>query len=352
LIRELVQRDLEVYVLAPDYSEEVKMAVRSLGAQPLDYPLNRTGLNPLHDLVSFYALRAHLVHLKPDVVLSYAIKPVVYGMLAAKMTRVPRRAALVAGLGHAFTKEGSSKRSLLQTLMKFLYKYALSHAHKVFFQNPDDLRELVTLGMVAPEKALYIGGTGVLLEEWYPAPSQLHPITFTLVARLLREKGIVEFAEAARRVKAKYPWVRFLLVGGMDANPGRISRAEVETWVQEGILEWAGQVADVRPYLAQTSVFVLPSYYREGIPRSIQEAMAMARPVITTDAPGCRETVVEGVNGYLVPPRNVEALVKAMERFIAYPYLIERMGRESRRLAEERFDAIKLSKRLADELLR
>ncbi|MCS7241048.1 MAG: glycosyltransferase family 4 protein, partial [Candidatus Bipolaricaulota bacterium] len=178
-----------------------------------------------------------------------------------------------------------------------------------------------------------------------PAPPHLSPPTFTLIARLLREKGVREFAEAARRVKEEYPQARFLLIGPLDTNPGAIREEEVRGWVKDGILEWVPWTEDVRPYLAQTSVYVLPSY-REGVPRSTQEAMAMARPVITTDVPGCRETVVNGVNGFLVPPRNPQALIQAMKRFLQEPKLVVRMGLESRRLAEDRFDARKASLRL------
>jgi glycosyltransferase involved in cell wall biosynthesis len=176
----------------------------------------------------------------------------------------------------------------------------------------------------------------------------LEPITFTLAARLLREKGIVEFAQAAQRIKQHYSNTRFLLLGGLDTNPGALREHEVRQWAEAGILEWHGHVPDVRPYFVQTSVYVLPSYYREGVPRSTQEAMAMARPVITTDAPGCRETVVDGVNGFLVPPRDVDALIAAMERFILQPELILSMGQASRKLAEERFDVHKINQRILE----
>ncbi|WP_245563406.1 glycosyltransferase family 4 protein [Thermus antranikianii] len=215
--------------------------------------------------------------------------------------------------------------------------------------NPDDLNEFVSQGLVRKEKAVLLGGIGVPLEEWPPAPPHLEPVTFTLIARLLREKGVREFAEAARRIKGNYPEVRFLLIGPLDTNPGAIRESEVRSWVEEGLLEWVPWTEDVRPYLRQTSVYVLPSY-REGVPRSTQEAMAMARPVITTDAPGCRETVVPGVNGFLVPPRDAQVLAEAMERFIHEPDLIVRMGQESRRLAEERFDARKVNERFLKEL--
>jgi len=263
---------------------------------------------------------------------------------------VPFRAAVVEGLGYAFTPgEENFKKRLLRGVLSGLYRISFALAHKVFFLNPDDLEEFVARGLVRREKAVLLGGIGVPLEEWPPAPPHLYPPTFTLIARLLKEKGVREFAEAARRVKARHPEARFLLIGPLDTNPGAIQEEEVRSWVKEGFLEWVPWAEDVRPYLRQTSVYVLPSY-REGVPRSTQEAMAMARPVITTDAPGCRETVVEGVNGFLVPPRDVEALEAAIERFIRQPTLIERMGLESRSLAEERFDAHKISERLLREM--
>jgi glycosyltransferase involved in cell wall biosynthesis len=170
-------------------------------------------------------------------------------------------------------------------------------------------------------------------------------VTFTLVARLLGEKGIREYVAAARQVKARHPEVRFLLLGWIDSTPSAIGEAEVASWVADGIVEWPGYV-DVRPWLAQTSVFVLPSYYREGVPRSTQEAMAAGRPVITTDAPGCRETVVAGENGFLVPPRNVDSLVTAMLYFVENPQQVRIMGRNSRRLVEERFDVRAINERM------
>ena len=174
-----------------------------------------------------------------------------------------------------------------------------------------------------------------------PTPGVSPPITFLLAARLLREKGIVEYAEAARIVKSKYPDTRFILLGSVDPNPGSLNAEEVSKWVTERLLEWPGHVP-VKSWMTQASVYVLPSY-REGVPRSTQEAMAMGRAVITTDAPGCRETVVDGLNGFLVPVRDSVALAEAMMRFIKQPALIETMGKASRMLAEERFDVHKVN---------
>ena len=209
--------------------------------------------------------------------------------------------------------------------------------------NPDDKELFVSTRMVSTEKVHLLDGIGLDLNHFQVAKSILQPICFILIAGLLREKGIYDYIKAARKVKALHPGVRFLLLGDVDLNPGSIAESEVHAWVAEGLVEWPGHVLDVRVWIRQASVFVLPSYYREGLPRSIQEAMAMGRPVITTDAPGCRETVDEGVNGFVVPVRNPEALAKAMLTFVRQSELIETMGAASRRLAEERFNVQKIN---------
>lgn len=352
LIRDLVATGAKVYALAPDFDDNLREQVRNLGAEPIDYSLSRTGMNPFRDILDTFRLAVLLRRLRPDVTLGYTIKPVIYGTIAAWLARVPRRVAMITGLGYVFTPSGASSswsRTLLRTTVLKLYTFALAKVDRVIFQNPDDLKEFTDAGVVSQDKAVNAGGTGVDLQEWPLSPPVTKPVTFLLAARLLREKGILEYVEAARTIKARYPEVRFILLGGLDTNPGGISAAEVHSWVDEGLLEWPGHV-NVKPWFEQMSVYVLPSY-REGVPRSTQEAMAMGRPVITTDAPGCRETVEHGVNGFLVPPRDVEALVAAMERFIKEPALIETMGKESRRLAEERFDVRKVNARLMEFIM-
>lgn len=351
LIKALVSRGIEVFTLAPDFDDKTRELVRSLGATPMDCSLSRTGVNPFRDGLDIIKLAVQLRRLQPDVTLGYFIKPVIFGTLAGWLAGVPRRLAMIEGLGYVFTPLSRIipiHRKILRALVSSLYRFALKRASKVIFLNGDDIAEFVGAGLVPAGKVIELGGIGVDLTDWPLTKAVTKPVSFLLAARLLKEKGIVEYAEAARLVRARYPGVRFVLLGGLDPNPGGLGLSEVQAWVTEGLLEWPGHVA-VRPWLVQTSVYVLPSY-REGVPRSTQEAMAMGRPVITTNAPGCRETVDDGVNGFLVPVRNVLDLAAAMMRFVEHPSLIEAMGLESRRLAEERFDVNKVNARLLNIL--
>lgn len=344
LIDDLVRRGHKVYALAPDIGPDAAKAMIDLGAEPIEIDMARTGTNPVADLGTLLALRKVLGRLQPDVTLSYAAKPNIYGTLGAWLAGVPHRFAMIEGLGYIFIarpNEAMPKR-LLRNVVITLFRLALRKAEKVFFLNPDDIADFSKLGLVRSDQPVNIGGIGVDLLVWKPAPPVVEPVTFAFVGRLLKDKGVLDFVAAAREVKSNYPDARFLLVGGVDENPESVSAGDVEAWVEAGLLEWPGHVP-VAPWLERSSVFVLPSYYREGVPRSTQEAMAMARPVITTDSVGCRETVIDGLNGYLVPPRDPRALALAMQKFIETPELIASMGAESRTLAEARFDVRKVN---------
>jgi glycosyltransferase involved in cell wall biosynthesis len=339
-MRSLSAQGATVYALAADYDDHWRAQVAALGAQPMDISLDRAGVRPVRDFLDLLKLRGTLRELRPDVQIGYFIKPVIYGSIAGMLARVPRRYAVIAGLGYVFTagaKEHGWKRKLLRLLVTSLYRLGLAACHRVFFLNPDDRQQFIQMRLVPEEKTVLLQGEGVPLEHFRPAPPVLRPLRFLLIARLLREKGVAEFAEAARIVRARYPDAEFHLVGSWDANPGSLPLHQVEAWVQEGVIQWHGYAPDVRPWIERCSVYVLPSY-REGKPRSTQEAMSMARPIVTTDVPGCRDTVDEGVNGFKVPVRDVQALADALLRFIENPHLIARMGAESRRIAEERFD--------------
>jgi glycosyltransferase involved in cell wall biosynthesis len=230
-----------------------------------------------------------------------------------------------------------------------MYSVAFASVHRVFFQNPDDQGLFLRRGLIQADKAFRVNGTGVDLQRLKPVPAVTVPMTFLMMARLLREKGVYEFVSAARAVRRRHPAARFILLGDVDSNPGSLQREEVEAWVRDGTIEWPGHVDDVRPWIAASSVYVLPSY-REGVPRSTQEAMAMGRAIITTDAVGCRETVRDGYNGFLVPVRDSESLAAAMLRFIDSPDLVTQMGAASREIAEERFDIDRISTALLDAM--
>jgi len=353
LIEELVARGAEVLALAPDWEDDTRAATRALGAEPVDISMARAGLNPVRDASDTVKMAALLRRQAPDAILTYFAKPNTYGMLAGWMAGVKRRVAMVEGLGFAFesSEMAGTKAKLVSLGAKLLYRAAFSQADLVLFLNSED--EAVFRGdrLVPPDKIVNFGGIGVDLEAFAPTTPVLDPPTFLLMARLLRGKGILEYAEAAARVKARYPQARFVLLGDVDANPDSLTREEVQPWVDRGVIEWPGHVSDVRAQLAAASVFVLPAWCREGLPRSTQEAAAMAKPVITTDVVGCRDTVVDGINGFMIPGRDVAALAAAMTRFIQEPALIVSMGLASRRLAEERWDGRLKSSQLADMLL-
>jgi len=238
----------------------------------------------------------------------------------------------------------------LKNLVKLLYKIALKYNNVVFFQNPDDLNLLLRLRLIKDKnKTLILNGSGINLEKYYFAPLKEKSISFLLIARLIWDKGIYEYIEAARIIKKKYPNVSFLLLGPNEKNPCAIKKEYIKKWANKGIINYLGEKDDVRPYIANSSVFVLPSY-REGIPRSILEAMAMGRPVITTNSPGCRETVEDGVNGFLVPIKDSKALADRMEKFILNPDLIKQMGNRSREIAEKRFDVYKVNRIILEHM--
>ncbi|MGF1562733.1 MAG: glycosyltransferase family 4 protein [Geminicoccaceae bacterium] len=340
LIAELIRHDFEVFTLIPRIQASDAEAIRALGATPLSISLDRAGFQPIRDVVDIWRLRAQLRELQPDIVLSYFIKPVIYGTIAAKLAGVPKRYCLVAGAGYVFTKElaPSPGRALLRSLVSRMYAAAFHRADGIFVMNEDDRALFVEAGMATQNRIRRLPGSGVDLDYYAQAQPVADPVTFVLAARLIPAKGITYFCEAARQVKERYPSARFIVIGAPDPLVPSISAASMQRWVDEAVIEWPGYVEDVRPWLAQASVFVLPSYYREGLPRSILEAMAMGRAIITTDSPGCRETVVDGSNGVLVPRHDVSSLAAAMSSFVLNPQRISDMGQRSRQLAEDRYD--------------
>jgi glycosyltransferase involved in cell wall biosynthesis len=338
LLRGLRQRGCDVYALGPDDDAETTAVLESLGVHYIRIPLARTETGPIEDLMTFAALARIFRKIRPDIILPYTMKPIIYAGLAARFTGVPRRFALVTGLGYVFVDRIHTLRtSALLWLSVKLYRMALRGVERVFVYNETDAAELRTRAIVSEDVLTLVPGSGVDTKRFAECPRPIGNPVFLMVARLLHDKGVKEFVAAAKILRARHPQARFKLLGPFDSNPAAISRDEVDRWVAEGAIEYLGQTKDVRPHLADCSVFVLPSY-REGLSRTILEAMATGRAVVTSDAPGCAEPVKHGVTGYVTPVRNVDALAQAMERFLADATLIETMGAEARRRAVERYD--------------
>lgn len=347
----------EVHIMAPDlnqFPDEYQKLI-ALGYQVHEIPMQRTGTNPVADLKLLKYLYQQIRQIQPDVVLSYTIKPVIYGTLAAWLAKVPQRFALITGLGYAFQNVESGQRSIFQKMVHGLYAQALKHAHKVFFQNPDDLKLFQDMHLLTADKpTVVVNGSGVNVQDFkvMPLPKNdagVVKASFLLIARLLGDKGVREYAEAARIIKQDYPEAEFHLVGWIDDNPSAIEQDELDCWIADQRLQFWGKLSDVRPAIAASSVYVLPSY-REGTPRTVLEAMAMGRAVITTDAPGCRETVNHGVNGYLVAVKSVDELVQAMRYFIEDPKLIDYMGQRSREIALNKYDVHQVNRHMLTEM--
>ncbi|HET6329835.1 MAG TPA: glycosyltransferase family 4 protein [Holophagaceae bacterium] len=339
LIGELARRGHTVYGIAPGGTPEIQADIEKLGATYLPIALDRTGLNPLKDLLCLLRLRALFRRLSLDVLLAYEIKAVVFGTLAAERAGVPKRFAMITGRGSTLQGEASSaKQRAVRGAAKALYRFALRRSSGVLFQNEDDLAFFSGERMLpADTPRTIINGSGVDLDHFAPAPLPEGPATFLFMGRLLRDKGLGEFVEACRGLSARGVSARFRILGPLDTNPNAIKAEQVEAWTRDGAVEYLGEAGDVRPALAAAHVLVLPSY-GEGTPRSVLEAMSMGRAIVTTDAPGCRATVRHGLNGLLVPVRDSGALAGAMAELAGDRDLVERFAAESRKMATAKYD--------------
>jgi len=337
MLRAFQNLGYEVVACSPDPDQDSLNSLSELNIKHISYPLQRAGQNPFADWKTIQSLTKIMKYEKPNHVFSYTVKPVVFGSIAARLAGVSHIHALITGLGTAFQGSGF-KRSFLNLVVKGLYRIGLYGCESATFQNPDDKELFLNNNLVGSEKASLVNGSGVDLDYFKQRPFPAGPISFLLVARLIEEKGVRVYAEAARIVKKDFPDAIFRIVGYLDDHPGSISQAELEGWVEEGIIEFSGRTNDVRPYLANCHVYCLPSYYREGVPRSILEALAVGRPVITTDAPGCRETVNNNENGFLVSVKDAPSFAQAMLYFCNQTSMIPVLGEKSRQIAENRFD--------------
>lgn len=338
-----LSKKFNVYACAPAFTPEIKAKLEQINVTCLDIQLNTENINPLNNVKYLQALYRQFKKIKPDYVLSYTIKPVIWGSFAAKLAGIKSISSMITGLGYSFSELDSFKYKLVNKIVSSLYRHALRSNKIVFFQNTDDQSLFIKKKILNKTPSLIINGSGVNLEHFSFSDQFPPKITFLMISRLLKDKGVYEFVAAAKQIKAAYQNVEFHLAGWIDGNPSCITQQELDTWEKEGAINFLGRLDDVRDSIKNASVFVLPTYYREGTPRSILEAMSMGRPIITTDAPGCKETVNHGISGYVVPRKNVTELVSCMKKFIEDQESITRFGKESHAIAMEKYDVHKVN---------
>lgn len=336
LIAALVEAGYEVVAVAPD--DKYAARLDALGCRFVPLQMQTSGTNPVRDLALLVRFVLLFLRERPDVYLGYTIKPNVYGSIAAAVCGIPV-INNIAGLGAVFIKDG-----WLVGMVRQMYRLALRRSSTVFFQNPDDRRLFVEGGLVASARTSLLPGSGIDLGKFSVPPPLASPgpqrkFRFLLIARMLRDKGVGEFVDAARQLRARWPDCDFCLLGFLDVdNPAAISSAQMSEWVAEGCIQYLGVSDDVRIQIATADCVVLPSY-REGTPRTLLEAGAMGRPLITTDAVGCREVVDDGQNGFLCEVRNADDLAAKMECMLRLPAAeIDAMGARSRSKVTSEFD--------------
>ncbi|MBE6734099.1 MAG: glycosyltransferase family 4 protein [Ruminococcaceae bacterium] len=346
LIRDIVNLGHEVIVTGPNDIDVDK--IQALGARFIKIPMEKTGVNAAEDLRYINALRKLFKKEKPDITFGYTIKPVIYGAIAARLAKVPHRYSMIAGAGYVFVAK-TTKAKIIRMIVKILYRIGFSCAQKVIFMNPDDKNDFVSLKLLKESKCRMVNGSGVNMERFEKTELPEKPVFFML-SRALRCKGVSEYLEAAQIVHDKHPDVRIMYLGEIDESmQDSLKKEEVQKYIDSGAIEYYPEHPDVRIYYRQCSVFVLPSH-REGIPRTVQEAMAMGRAVIVTDAPGCRETVIDGKTGFMVPVGNPQTLADTMCKFIENPELIRTMGEESYKYCQKKFDVRKVNRTLLAHL--
>jgi len=347
----MIARGYSVYIFSINHNEHSNKILKNIGATPIHHSLSRAGLNPISDIISTIQLTRKINQIKPDIVFSFFPKPAIFGTLAASMAKTPRIVAMLEGLGYSFTPcEGNKfenfKKKFIRFFQVFLYKLSFVFLDRLIFLNLDDPIDLLDKYRIKVKDYKILGGIGVSLDDYPYVHPSLSPVRFIFIGRLLVEKGIHEFIKATQYVKHIYPETEFVILGTIDTkNPGSLTNQELNNLIKEQLINYPGHVDDVHEWINNSSVFVLPSY-REGIPLSTQEAMSVGRPIITTDVPGCRETVEDGINGFLIPPKNTEELAKRMIFFIENPEKIVSMGLKSREKAKKDFCAITQAERL------
>ena len=335
MMLEIVRLGHQVVAIGNESDGKWSRILQPYGIEYRYIKMQRNGLNPVWDFVSFVQLVKLLKKEKPDRVFTSQAKMVLYGGLAAHLLGIRDVYPLIAGLGSIFLSNGL-KGSILKKILMSGYRLSLRRSPSVFFQNKDDASFFIDNRIVPSDKIVFLNGSGVNLEKFAEQPLP-ETFGFLCVCRIIRDKGVLEYLSACRMVKKQHPDIRCLLVGPFDSNPSALKPGELQPYIDDESIEYFGEQTDVRPYLAQCSVYVLPSY-REGTPKSVLEAMSCGKAIITTDAPGCRETVIDGKNGFLVPVKDDKAIAEKMLFLFQNPDVCAQMGHASRRTAEQKFD--------------
>lgn len=348
LILDFSSMGFEVILIAPEKEIQLTSELVEQDVKYRSFNLNRTGLNPIKDYQTIKQLNKIFIEEEPDLIYSFGgAKASIYATIAAERARVPHNFTMVNGLGSIIRGNGF-KNKILSKVMFLLFKFALSKSHGVLFQNKDDLKIFVDKKLVSRPKTCIVNGSGVNM-DLFPLKKVEHYNRFLFVGRLLKDKGIREFVEAAKQIKQDYPKVEFWIVGGIDNNPSSITTDDINEWTKKDIVKYFGKQEKIVEFYNQSTVFVLPSYH-EGTPRTTLEAMAVGRPILTTDAPGCRETVVDGINGYIVPVGNTLSLIEKMRIFIENHEIVDKMGKESYYLVKEKYDVNKVNSNIIEFL--
>lgn len=343
LIEKMVENN-QVYVFTPEISQDfVRKRLQELGVEVVESKLKGSYVSIFSDINFMISLFNLIRKIDPDVFFPYTLKPVIYGTVLAKICRVKLMTPMLTGLGYNFT-EGNSSNKLVVSITKLLLKYSLKSNPRlnIIFQNKDDAKNLIDLKILTPKHNIYVvNGSGVDLSHYTYTKPKMDSVSFLMIGRLINAKGINEYFEAAKIIKSKYPNTKFNLIGDYDKNIDCISN-ELYDKINSGVpIQYLGRVDDVRPAITDASVVVLPSYYREGVPRSLLESMAMGRAVITCDTPGCKETIngkIGRENGFLIPPKDSRTLADKMEFFILNREKITEYGKEGLAFAKEKFD--------------
>lgn len=345
LICDIKAKDYDVVVVVPE--DNNKDFFKKHGVKVRLINLKKNSLSPANAINYCKNLQRIIEDEKPDKVFSFTIKSVIFGSIAANRAGVKEIYSLICGLGMIFCSETLKARVLRLAGCK-LYKYALKYNKKVIFQNQDDINEFVGRGLVEKKKCELVNGSGVNLKKFAKNKIPSGPVSFLMVSRVLKEKGVMEYFKAANIVKEKYPEAKFVYVGAIDRNKNAVNMETLRPFVREGIVEYVPETHEVEKFVAKCSVFVLPTYYREGIPRTILEALAMGRPVLTTDTPGCRETVVEGENGWFVKVKRADSLAEKMIWAIEHQDELQKMGNKSYKMCLDKFTIEKINKRMLE----